>query len=114
MTQDDRRLVAKAAAGSRLAGAELFERHWSAAWRLAFSLTRDRTSADDIAQEAFERAFRGLASFNGRSSFRTWLCRIVANRAVDVARRERPWVELDAAATLVPAGEDEADVDRDL
>jgi RNA polymerase sigma-70 factor (ECF subfamily) len=114
VTLDDRQLVANAAAGSKAAGAELFERHWHAAWRLAYSLSRDRAAADDIAQDAFERAFRGLASFNGRSSFRTWLCRIVANRAVDVARSTKPWVALDDAATVVYAIEDEAIEDRDL
>jgi RNA polymerase sigma-70 factor, ECF subfamily len=114
VTPDDRQLVAEAAAGSRAAGSELFERHWDTAWRLAYSVSRDRAIADDIAQDAFERAFRGLASFNGRSSFRTWLCRIVANRAVDVARGARPWVELEEAATLAPESEDEAVDDRDV
>lgn len=87
---DDQQLVAEAVAGSTAAGEELFARHWLAAWRLAFAVSGDTSAADDIAQDAFERAFRGLASFNGRSSFRTWLSRIVLNRAVDVARRERP------------------------
>jgi RNA polymerase sigma-70 factor (ECF subfamily) len=114
VTLDDGQLVANAAAGSKAAGAELFERHWHAAWRLAYSLSRERAAADDIAQDAFERAFRGLASFNGRSSFRTWLCRIVANRAVDVARSTKPWVALDDAPTVVCAIEDEAIEDRDL
>jgi RNA polymerase sigma-70 factor, ECF subfamily len=89
MTGDDEReLVAEAAAGSRAAGDELFGRHWLWAWRLAFSVTRSATAADDVAQDAFERAFRGLASFNGRSSFRTWLSRIVLNQSVDHARRQ--------------------------
>lgn len=114
MTNDDRQLVAEAAAGSRAAGAELFERHWDAAWRLAYSLSRERATADDIAQDAFERAFRGLESFNGRSSFRTWLCRIVANRAVDVARREKTWVELGETEAQSPVGVDESVDDRAL
>jgi RNA polymerase sigma-70 factor (ECF subfamily) len=114
MTVDDRQLVAEAAAGSKAAGAELFERHWHAAWRLAYSLSHERAAADDIAQDAFERAFRGLASFNGRSSFRTWLCRIVANRAIDVARGKKPWAELDDAATVAYTREDAAVRDRDL
>jgi RNA polymerase sigma-70 factor, ECF subfamily len=85
---DDRKLVAEAAAGSLPAGEELFARHWLAAWRLALSVTGNTDAADDVAQDAFERAFRGLASFNGRSSFRTWLSRIVLNQASDLARRE--------------------------
>jgi RNA polymerase sigma-70 factor, ECF subfamily len=85
---DERQLVAEAAAGSRPAGEELFGRHWLWAWRLAFSMTRSAAAADDVAQDAFERAFRGLASFNVRSSFRTWLSRIVLNQSVDHARRQ--------------------------
>lgn len=77
---DDRQLVAAALAGSTAAGAELFSRHWLAAWRLAFAVTRNATAADDAAQDAFERAFRALPNFNGRSSFGTWLSRIVLNR----------------------------------
>jgi RNA polymerase sigma-70 factor (ECF subfamily) len=82
---DDQRLVAATLAGSAEAGEELFARHWLAAWRLALSVTGCSAAADDIAQDAFERAFRGLAGFNGRSSFRTWLSRIVVNRAVERA-----------------------------
>jgi RNA polymerase sigma-70 factor, ECF subfamily len=106
----DRQLVAEAAAGSRSAGEELFERHSLAAWRLAFSLTGDPAAADDLLQDAFERAFRGLESFNGRSSFRTWLSRIVVNRAVDVARREQRLVPLEPAQ-LEPRGAEDRPAD---
>lgn len=88
MADDDRQLIAEAIAGSRTAGDELFTRHWLGAWRLALSVTGSPTSADDVAQEAFERAFRGLPNFNGRSSFRTWLSRIVLNQSFELARRE--------------------------
>jgi RNA polymerase sigma factor (sigma-70 family) len=86
---DDRQLVAQAIAGSRAAGDELFARHWLGAWRLALSVTGNAATADDVTQEAFERAFRGLPNFNGRSSFRTWLSRIVLNQSVELARRQR-------------------------
>lgn len=99
--------MADAATGSATACEELFERHWLAAWRLAFSLSGSRTVADDIAQDAFERAFRGLGGFNGRSSFRTWLSRIVVNRSVDVARREKRLVPLEAAGALHSAWSDD-------
>jgi RNA polymerase sigma-70 factor (ECF subfamily) len=97
---EDRQLVTEAVAGSRRAGEELFSRHWLGAWRLALSVTGSATAADDVAQEAFERAFRGLASFNGRSSFRTWLFRIVLNRSLDIARRE---ATASRRAGLIPA-----------
>jgi len=85
----DEELVRRAQAGSREAGSELFSRHSEDSWRLAFLLIGDRVAADDVTQDAWERAFRGLSAFEGRSSFRTWLRRIVAHRALDHLRRER-------------------------
>ena len=115
MVSDDQQLVASAATGSTTAAEELFARHWLAAWRLAFSMTRSSSMADDVAQDAFERAFRGLADFNGRSSFRTWLARIVVNRAIDVARRQRPLEPLEVADTVPVAwSDDDVARDRDL
>ena len=107
--------MAAALAGSEQAGEELFTRHWPAAWRLALSVTGSSAAADDIAQDAFERAFRGLAGFNGRSSFRTWLSRIVVNRATDVRRQQhRPQPPAVAEALLSPWSYDDALRDRDV
>ncbi len=112
---DDRQLVAEAVAGSLTAGEELFSRHWLAAWRLAFSVTGSAAAADDVAQDAFERAFRGLAGFNGRSSFRTWLSRIVLNQSVDLARRQSRLQPLEPDAMPSQEWSDEDAVrDRDL
>lgn len=86
---DETVLVRDARQGSRLAAGRLFALHAEDAWRLAFYLVGDRAAADDIAQDAWERAFRRLNSFEERASFRTWLRRIVANRAMDHLRRER-------------------------
>jgi RNA polymerase sigma-70 factor, ECF subfamily len=114
-SQDDRQLVVEAAAGSLAAGEELFSRHWLAAWRLARSVTGSAAAADDVAQDAFERAFRGLADFNGRSSFRTWLSRIVLNRSIDFTRRQSRVSPLESTEP-VSAEWDDADAvrDRDL
>jgi RNA polymerase sigma-70 factor, ECF subfamily len=113
--RDDQQLVAEAAAGSKGAAEELFSRHWLPAWRLAYSVTGTSTAADDVAQDAFERAFRGLGGFNGRSSFRTWLSRIVVNRAIDLARRQPPLEPLDAADRMPAAwSDDDLARDRDL
>jgi RNA polymerase sigma-70 factor (ECF subfamily) len=85
----DPELVRRARRGSRAAAAELFERHWQRAWQVALAVTQNRAHADDAAQQAFERAYRGLGSFNGRSSFATWLHRIVVNQALNTLRQER-------------------------
>jgi RNA polymerase sigma-70 factor, ECF subfamily len=87
--QTDGELVAAARAGSRDAAAELFERHWPGAWRAAYAITGRRAMADDIAQDAFERAFSALSRFDRRRPFAPWLHRIVVNRSLDLLRSER-------------------------
>jgi RNA polymerase sigma-70 factor (ECF subfamily) len=94
----DEELVADAQAGSRDAAGQLFERHWPAAWRVAFALTGTVASAEDVAQDSFERAFSALETFNGRSAFSTWLYRIVVNRALNVLRHEGRLAQLDPEA----------------
>jgi RNA polymerase sigma-70 factor (ECF subfamily) len=79
-------LVRAARHGSEDAVAELFERHWDAAYRTAVLVTGDRAAAEDIAQEAFLAALRALASFDLRRPLRPWLHRIVVNRAIDWSR----------------------------
>jgi RNA polymerase sigma-70 factor (ECF subfamily) len=79
-------LVRAAQQGSEAAVAELFARHWSAAYRAAVLVTGDRAAAEDIAQEAFLAALRALPSFDTRRPLRPWLHRIVVNRAIDFAR----------------------------
>lgn len=58
-------------------------------WMLALAerLIRDRAFAEDIVQESFIAAFRGLANFEGRSSHKTWLHRITVNAALDKLRQ---------------------------
>jgi RNA polymerase sigma-70 factor (ECF subfamily) len=111
---DERRLVADAAAGSRAAGEELFGRHWLSAWRVALSVTQSATAADDVTQDAFERAFRGLQSFNGRSSFRTWITRIVLNQSIDLARRQSHLAPLKPAPAAAEWSEEDLLRDREL
>jgi RNA polymerase sigma-70 factor (ECF subfamily) len=92
----DGELVVRARAGSRDAAAELFGRHWPRAWRMARAVTGRRDMADDVAQDAFERAFAALARFDEQRPFGAWLHRIVINRSLDLLRRERRLVGLDS------------------
>ena len=66
----DGELVVRARAGSRDAAAELFARHWPRAWRMARAVTGRRDMADDVAQDAFERAFAALSRFDERRPVR--------------------------------------------
>jgi RNA polymerase sigma-70 factor (ECF subfamily) len=79
--------VDRARAGEAAAFEALVKRHQGAAFALAYQMVRHREDAQDIAQEAFVRAFRGLRDFQGQAAFKTWLHRIVVNLALDALRR---------------------------
>src|SRR5881392_2874244 len=87
--RSDAKLVELARTGSRDAAAEIFSRHWRPAWRAAYAITGRRELADDVAQDAFERAFAALSRFDERRPFAPWLHRIVVNRCLDLLRSER-------------------------
>ncbi len=110
--QSDAELVGRAREGSRDAAAELFARHWPDAWRVARAVTGRRDMADDVAQDAFERAFAALGRFDRRRPFAPWLHRIVVNRSLDLIRSERRLVGPDALERLEGAWRDQAGEDR--
>ena len=76
-------------AGDELAFGELVERYQPRLLRLAGTFVGSRDLVEDIAQETWLAVFRGVDRFEGRSSFRTWLFQICANRARSIAVRER-------------------------
>jgi RNA polymerase sigma-70 factor (ECF subfamily) len=82
----DDELVLAGREGDSEALGELFERHWTDAWRLARSVVGSETTADDVAQEAFVKAVRNLRRLKAPSTFRWWLHRIVYNAAMDELR----------------------------
>lgn len=96
MPQSDGELVAGALSGSDAAADELLSRHWPLAWWTAYSILGDRVAADDVAQEAVERAFGSLDRFDQSRPFRPWLARIAANQALNArrsGRRELPMAD---------------------
>jgi RNA polymerase sigma-70 factor (ECF subfamily) len=85
--EEDRVLITKAKGGDVHAFRSLVERHQRRAFVIALGLVRDENDAREIVQEAFLRVFRGLDSFEGGSSFFTWLYRIVTNLSIDLMRK---------------------------
>ncbi|MEM1250490.1 MAG: sigma-70 family RNA polymerase sigma factor [Acidobacteriota bacterium] len=85
----DEHLVARAVDGDEAAFEQLVVRYNGRARRLAFGFVRDAEAAEDVAQEAFLRAYRKLSTLGERASFRSWLFQIVANRARDELRRRK-------------------------
>ena len=74
-------LVEQARCGDLGAYEELVQRYQEVAVRTAYLITGDAAGAEDIAQEAFVKAYYALARFHAGASFRPWLLRIVANEA---------------------------------
>jgi RNA polymerase sigma-70 factor, ECF subfamily len=72
-------------------------------YRLARSVLRDDSEAEDVVQEAYVRAFGNLGTFRGDSSLTTWLTRITLNEALGRLRQRRPTVEL-TVLDAAPAG----------
>ena len=82
---DERALVRRSAQGDTAAFRVLVDRHRDRAYALALRLLRSEPDAEEVAQDAFVRAWRAIREFRGDASFSTWLYRIVWRRAVDRA-----------------------------
>lgn len=87
LAPSDEALLSKANAGERGALEELFARYRAVAYRVAHRLLGNEADALDAVQDAFVKVLVHLPSFQGRSSFKTWLLRIVSNAALDLGRQ---------------------------
>jgi RNA polymerase sigma-70 factor, ECF subfamily len=83
----DEVLLERFAAGERSALEELFHRYRTPAYRVAHRLLGNEADALDAVQDGFVKVLTNLRSFEGRSSFKTWLLRIVSNAALDLGRQ---------------------------
>jgi RNA polymerase sigma-70 factor (ECF subfamily) len=84
---DEAALVQAAGNGDREAFMQLVRVHQAGVRAFAHGLLSDRVLAEDIAQEAFLRAWRGLGTFRGDAAFSTWLYAIARRVALDQLRR---------------------------
>src|SRR3954447_17003952 len=91
---DEVHIVALAQAGSDAAFREIMRRNNRRLFRVARAVVRDPGEAEDVLQEAYLKAFAGLASFRGEASLSTWLTRITLNEALQRRRRQRQTIEL--------------------
>jgi RNA polymerase sigma-70 factor (ECF subfamily) len=83
----DPAVLNRARQGDHAAFRDLVRHHDAGLRALAFRLLGDAARMDDVLQEAYVKAYRGLASFRGESSVRTWLYRITYNACLDDMRR---------------------------
>jgi RNA polymerase sigma-70 factor, ECF subfamily len=80
-------LVERVRGGDTNAFRKLVERYQQRVLSIALGVVGNYQDAEDIAQEAFLKAYRNLGSFRGHSSFYTWLYRIALNLAIDLSRK---------------------------
>jgi RNA polymerase sigma-70 factor (ECF subfamily) len=102
MAEDEAALLTRARQGDASAFGALVRLHQRRVYAAALHVTGNHSDADDVTQEAFVRAYRGLASFDGRSDFFTWLYRIAINTSLNRLRSAR------RAGALASAGATEA------
>jgi RNA polymerase sigma-70 factor, ECF subfamily len=84
-------IIAKCREGDTAAWDSLFDKYYATVARFVFQLSGDFSHEDteEICQETFLSVVRNLSSFQGRSSFQTWLLRIAANKAMDYREKTR-------------------------
>jgi RNA polymerase sigma factor (sigma-70 family) len=82
-------LVKRARRGDLKAYDELVQRYQERIYATIYHMTSNHEDANDIAQEAFIKAFQALKSFKGGSSFYTWLYRIAVNKTINFLKQRR-------------------------
>ncbi len=90
---DDAELVRRARARDEAAVRAITQRYNRRLYRVARSILRDDTEAEDVVQETYVRAIAGLEHFRGDAAFGTWITRIAMNEALGRLRRRRPTVD---------------------
>lgn len=85
----DYELVKSAMDNDQRAYAELMKRYYDSIYYMMLKMVRNKDDADDLAMEAFGKAFKGIANYTPDFAFSTWLFRIATNNCIDYMRRQK-------------------------
>jgi RNA polymerase sigma-70 factor, ECF subfamily len=110
MASEEADLVARLRAGDERAFEALVERHYGMMLAVARGYVRTRAVAEEVVQEAWLGVLNGIDRFEGRSSLKTWIMRIVVNIAMTRGEREARTIPFSAFAS--EADEPAVDPDR--
>jgi RNA polymerase sigma-70 factor, ECF subfamily len=95
---DDHELVQRLRDGDEMAFAELIDRYGAMMLRVAQMYVRDRATAEEVVQETWLAVLNGIERFEERSSLKTWLFRILTNRAKTRGQRDGRMIPFSALA----------------
>jgi RNA polymerase sigma-70 factor (ECF subfamily) len=107
----DQTCLASAIGGDRAAAEALIESLWPDAYRIAWAALRDANAAEDAAQEACARAWRGLTSVRDSKRFAVWFYRIVVNECRRSRNSSRGDLRLDDNVAVVEEARNEERID---
>ena len=107
----DNYYIARILEGNTSDYACLINKYKDMIFTLAFRITGNREDAEEVAQDAFFKAFNGLKEFRGTSKFSTWLYKIAYNQSVSYIRKKRPDIQ---SYDSMEAGIDELQGEMDL
>ena len=107
---NDTDIVKQAQNGNRQAFSELVQRHQASVYRSCYRILGHDEDAKDASQETFLRAYRKLDTFQGRSTFKTWLLRVAMNVSLNEhtsrsRRRKASYTNTDLLAQSIPSPE---------
>jgi RNA polymerase sigma-70 factor (ECF subfamily) len=112
---DERKLVEAARRGDADAFQQLVRKHQRKAYAVALGMVHDPDEARDVCQDAFLKAHKNLAGFEGDAQFFTWLYRIIANLCIDHLRKRRgERMEFDETIATADAADDSGIAPRRL
>jgi len=87
--KEDKFYIEKVFKGDTTAYADIVNKHKEMVFTIAVKILRNREDAEEIAQDAFVKAFQALPNFKGEAKFSTWLYRIVYNTAISQGRKRK-------------------------
>ena len=109
MQTDENQLIARILDGHTEDFGYFLERYSQEAFAIVVRLVPQQEDAEELVQDAFVRAFNRLETFEGRSSFSTWICRIAYTTAVSWLRKRRmKYLSIDDRPQLSDTEVDEA------
>ena len=85
----DYKIVCRAIAGEEKAYTELFKKYKDSVYFMILKMVNNRTDAEDLMFEAFEKAFTSLSYYSPQFAFSTWLFKIASNNTIDFIRKKR-------------------------